>query len=72
MLEGLQPPAKIYPCKVRDTAESLDPSDASIFMEAINNLADWSNNGLASELTRRGVYISERSIRKHRRKECSC
>jgi len=72
MLEDLTPPVRVFPCKVRDVAQELDESDSTIFMNAIANLAEWSNNGLAAELTRRGVYISEKAIRKHRRKECSC
>jgi nitrous oxidase accessory protein NosD len=72
MLEDLTPPVKVFPCKVRDVAQELDENDSIIFMNAVANLAEWSNNGLAAELTRRGVYISEKAIRKHRRKECSC
>ena len=72
MLEDLKPPVKVFPCKVRDVAAELDEGDAVIFMNAVANLADWSNNGLADELKKRGVYISEKAIRKHRRKECSC
>ena len=72
MLEDLTPPVRVFPCKVREVADSLDESDSTIFMNAIGNLGEWSNNGLAAELTKRGVYISEKSIRKHRRKECSC
>ena len=72
MLEDLTPPVRVFPCKVREVAQELDESDSTIFMNAIANLGEWSNNGLAAELTKRGVYISEKSIRKHRRKECSC
>ena len=72
MLEGMTPRVQLTPCKVREIAEQLDESDSIIFMNAIANTVEWSNNGLASELTRRGVTISEKTIRKHRRGECSC
>lgn len=72
MLEDLTPPKKTFPCKVRDVASDLETKDSVIFMQAVDNVAEWSNNGLASALNKRGVYISEKSIRKHRRKECSC
>ena len=72
MLEGMTPRVQLTPCKVREIAEQLDESDSTIFMNAIANTVEWSNNGLASELTRRGVVISEKTIRKHRRGECSC
>lgn len=72
MLEDLVPPVKVFPCKVREVAQTLDDSDGVIFMKAVDDVASWSNNGLAAALNKRGVYISEKSIRKHRRKECSC
>lgn len=72
MLEDLTPPQRVFPCKVRDLAEELDETDSTIFMNAIANIGEWSNNGLASALNKRGLYISEKAIRKHRRKECSC
>lgn len=72
MLEDLKPPAKVYPCKVREIAENLDAADSKIFMDAINDIGNWPNTMLAHELVKRGVYISEKPIRKHRRKECSC
>ena len=72
MLEDLTPPVKVFPCKVREVSETLDKADSEIFVKAVADLAAWSNNGLAAALTKRGVYISEKSIRKHRRTECSC
>ena len=72
MLEGMTPRVQLTPCKVREIAEQLDEGDSTIFLAAIANTVEWSNNGLASELTRRGVVISEKTIRKHRRGECSC
>ena len=72
MLEGLTPPVKAFPCRVRQIATELDESDAVIFMNAIENVDAWSNNGLAAELTKRGVQISEKTIRKHRNRYCSC
>ena len=72
MLEDLTPPVKAFPCRVRQIATELDESDAVIFMNAIENIDAWSNNGLAAELTKRGVQISEKTIRKHRNRYCSC
>jgi hypothetical protein len=72
MLEGMTPTVKVYPCRVRTVAESLDGSDLKIYMDAMSNSAAWTNNGLARALTDRGLKISETSIRTHRRGECSC
>jgi hypothetical protein len=72
MLEDLTPPVKVFPCKVREVSETLEKADGAIFMKAVTDVAAWSNNGLAAALNKRGVYISEKSIRKHRRNECSC
>ena len=72
MLEGLAPTVKVFPCRVRTLGESLDESDRNIYMAAVSNVDVWSNNGLAYSLGKRGLKISEKSIRKHRRGECSC
>lgn len=73
MLEDLTPPAKkAVPCKIRTIANDLDESDSAIFIAAVNDLSTWQTHVLAAELKRRGVQVSETSLRKHRRKECSC
>jgi len=72
MLEGMTPTVKVYPCRVRTIAESLDSADLKIYMDAMSNSAAWTNNGLARALTDRNLTVSEKAIRKHRRGECSC
>ena len=72
MLEGMTPAVKVYPCRVRTIGESLDGSDLKIYLDAMSDVAAWTNNGLADALTNRGLRVSEKAIRKHRRKECSC
>ena len=72
MLEGMTPTVKVYPCRVRTIAESLDSADLKIYMDAMSNSAAWTNNGLARALTDRSLTVSEKAIRKHRRGECSC
>jgi hypothetical protein len=53
------------------TAE-FDESDARIFTEALSDHDAWSNHQLSAALTKRGVPISEKAIRKHRSGLCSC
>ena len=72
MLEDLAPKVQVYSCRVRTVGEALDSKDRNIFMDAIGNNLAWSNNGLAEALANRGVKVSEKSIRTHRRGECSC
>ena len=71
MLEDLKPPVKILSCKVRAIAETLDDKDAVIFREACeSNL--WQPFVLSRELRKKGIQISDRTIKNHRIKDCSC
>jgi hypothetical protein len=72
MLEGLTPPERVFPCRVRTVREELDESDSRIFFDAVNDMNTWSNHGLSDALALRGVQISEKAIRKHRSGLCSC
>lgn len=72
LLDDLQPAkGRVYPCRVRTIAESLDEKDRAVFIEAINSTR-WGMEALAAELTKRGLGISRYSIAKHRGETCSC
>lgn len=71
MLEGLQPPKKTPPCKVRSVLESLDVKDKEILKQALAN-AEWPHATLTYELNKRGIKISEQPVRTHRIGRCSC
>ena len=72
MLEDLNKPVeKIYPCKVRTIKESLSDKDAKTFIEAVED-ESWQAYVLARELAKRGIEISDRTLRHHRKKGCSC
>lgn len=72
LLDGLHPPQKIYPCKVRDTYEVLEAKDSAILKEAIGNIEGWGAKTLSNELAKRGITLSDLSITRHRRNICSC
>jgi DNA-binding HxlR family transcriptional regulator len=72
MLEDLTPPVKRTPCKVRTILEQLDEKDQSILLAALADHEAWTSNGLARALSQRGLVITEKPIRKHRNRECSC
>lgn len=72
LLDGLTPPRKLFPCKVRDTYETLDPKDATILKEAMGNIDGWGAKTLSNELAKRGITLSDLSITRHRRNICSC
>ena len=72
MLEDLTPPARVIPCAIRTILEQLDESDQNILLNALADTEAWSNNALARALTDRGLRISEKPIRKHRSRYCSC
>ncbi len=71
MLEGLTPPKKIPACKVRAVMTALDDKDKQSLQAALDN-AEWGHQSLAIELNKRGIFISEHPIRKHRIGRCSC
>lgn len=72
MLEDLKrpQPAETY-CKVAHTASSLEPSDREILLKAVDD-AMWAGKALSRQLRERGVQISDTTILRHRRRECSC
>ena len=72
MLEDLMPPVRVTPCKVRTIMEQLDEGDREILVKALADHEAWSGNGLARALSQRGLVITEKPIRKHRNRECSC
>lgn len=72
MLEDLKPPVKVMPCAVRTLLNQLSSSDQEILEGALSNPEVWGNTALARELSKRGLIISEKPIRKHRAGLCSC
>jgi len=72
MLEGLTPPERAYPCAVRTILDGLDESDQAILLDALGNERVWGNTALARALTERGLRVTEKPIRKHRARMCSC
>jgi hypothetical protein len=72
MLEDLQPPKrKQYPCNVDRLLESLEGVDRESLEEALNDKG-WTASALSRELTRRGLPLTDKAIKKHRWGECGC
>ena len=72
MLEDMMPPVIKTRCKVRTMLEQLDETDREILLKAIADHEAWSSNALARALSQRGLITTEKPIRKHRNRECSC
>ena len=72
MLEGLQPPQRVYNCRVRSVLETLDAKDKKILETALDSLDLWPVRTLSIELKRRGLVLSDSAIANHRRGSCSC
>ena len=72
MLEGLTPPKRTLPCKVRDVLENLNAEDQEILTNALADYKLWSARTLELELRKRGIMISDSSIERHRAGVCSC
>lgn len=71
MLENFEPESKLLPCKVRTIAESLDAKDRAILEAALSD-DRWTPHSLSTGLANRGLVLSDKSIRKHQLKQCSC
>lgn len=71
LLNDLQPPARKWPCKVRDEAAKLDAPDATILIDAVMN-HEWKFLTLENALKDKGVIIGQAAIKAHRTKRCSC
>jgi len=71
MLEGLQLPTRQFSCAVRTLYSTLDSKDATILKDAVNN-PDWKPKTLSRALRERGIVISDDSIARHRKGQCSC
>ncbi len=51
--------------------QQLDEKDQKILASALAN-PEWTVSGLARELTKRGLPISEKPITTHKTGRCSC
>ena len=71
MLEGLETPKPRYSCKIRQVKETLDSKDAEILENAVNN-PEWRISALEAALRDKGLQISDKPIKAHRDKVCSC
>lgn len=71
MLEDLALPVKKPNCRVRTVKAELSDKDAAILEEAVMNPA-WPYRTLENALSSKGVAVSERTIKQHREKRCSC
>jgi hypothetical protein len=71
MLEDLELPKKVWPCRVRTVALSLSDVDAEILEKVVTNV-EWPLRTLSNQLKKRGIEISDNSLKNHREKRCSC
>ena len=71
MLEDLQKPEKIWPCRVRTLYSEFDKKDQDIFENAVLD-TNWPASTLSKALAVKGIIIACSAITRHRQKECSC
>ena len=72
LLDGLTPPLKKSACKVRTLLASLDSKDAQILEAALANVHLWPARTLQNALIERKIIVSDVSIGRHRKGQCSC
>jgi hypothetical protein len=72
MLDGLEPPKRVFSCRVRSVLETLDDKDKKIFEVAIQSFDLWPARTLSNALKQRGLVLSDGAIAQHRKGSCSC
>lgn len=72
LLSGMTPPIKRTACKVRTLILSLDAKDAEILEQALADVHLWPARTLQNALSERKIVISDISIGRHRKGQCSC
>lgn len=71
LLDDLTPPVKVWACKIRTIAATLESEDAKIFLDAVEGSA-WAVKTLSNALGKKGISVSDVPIKAHREKNCSC
>jgi hypothetical protein len=72
MLEGLKKETSPYhSCRVRMFVDTLEPADQKLMQGYLDD-PEFGPIALSSALSRRGLTLSEKSIRKHKQNLCSC
>jgi FixJ family two-component response regulator len=71
MLEDLELPKKVWPCRIRTVKADLSEKDSEILDKIVMNY-EWPLRTLSNQLKKRGIDISDNSIKNHREKRCSC
>jgi hypothetical protein len=71
MLEDLELPKKVWPCRIRTVKADLNDKDSEILDKIVMN-PEWPLRTLSNQLKKRGIDISDNSIKNHREKRCSC
>jgi hypothetical protein len=72
MLDGLQPPKRVFNCRVRSVLVTLDAKDKKILESAIASADLWPARTLSNALKQRGMVLSDGAIAQHRKGSCSC
>jgi hypothetical protein len=71
LLDDLELPQKVWPCRVRTLYSEFEKKDKDIFESAVLDL-NWPASTLSKALAAKGIIIAGSAITRHRQKECSC
>lgn len=72
LLDGLAPVVKKTSCKVRTVLDNLEPKDEQILTQALKDIHIWPARSLQNALSERKIVVSDVSIGRHRKGQCSC
>ena len=71
ILDGLTPVTQLEPCKVGRIIIELEPGDAKVMVDAMQD-ERWTPTGLANALTARGIQVTPDTLRSHMKRTCRC
>lgn len=71
VLNGLDPVKQLEPCKVGRTIIELEPDDAQILIQALED-PRWTARALSNALRDRGVFLAKDTLDNHMKRTCRC
>lgn len=71
LLDGLEPIKNIEPCKVGRILIELEPGDAQILIQALED-PRWTARALTNALAGRGISIARDTLDNHMKRTCRC
>lgn len=71
ILDGLDPIKEVLPCKIGRILLELEPGDAKILQDALED-SRWTARALTQALISRGITVARDTVDAHMKRTCRC